>query len=293
MPTLTLTSRLAGESLGLLEALDAQPIVFLDGSANLYNREVVANKKWYTQINPAKLRDMIEANSGFMDIQSHTHVRTIPEVTEENKHYQRAVEDIMDQLRRMDFYGKPAPAKEKTRDKVKALLEKIYLQTITICQLSRKTELVVTDPKYSILAEMIKTIDQSFVRQDVLSGNPAVRKDPSETDRRLVASLYWQAFNGERAALLEYDKHFKELIGKTPLILFSPQFQPYNTEFMNQVSSNEFVIYRRNPGNEARVKRLTIQDLIRLERGNLRINGHSRELYNSLGALWKRFAAKK
>ena len=195
---------------------------------------------------------------GSIEIIKNQKVKVIPQVVEEIKEYQRILGDKISYISHLDrgrFYrnknkrhiSKWFIKNNKNNSINKKLLGDLQQDAYLLYQLCSRKKFEISDKKFELLLEMIKLLDNKIgLKKDIsyVYGDHNIPDTSSDTDERLVASLYWNSlYSNNSASLLTTDTDFIRLLGVTPTLLGSYQFFPYNEYFRNRLSKNPFKLY--------------------------------------------------
>lgn len=248
----------------LQEILDENEFVLIDG--NIIEKKDICTGtyeiKHFASLDIQTINDTEKEFRKTQRVIHHPHATTIPEVAREIRACAEIIGCKLEYLSRMKKIistkvrnrtpGKrnhnEYPSSSRNEEALKRLQETIFLTY----EAFQDNETKIKDPRIKILTEMVRTIDLAIgLKQEVnpLYGLPA--KDPtlSDTDEKLVATLYYRCmFSQTSPVLLTRDSDFGRLLRVTPRIMGSDEFLPYNQSFRTRLAENPFKLYVPDSG---------------------------------------------
>lgn len=215
--------------------------------------------------------EMIDEFSSLSAIIGTPRARTIPEVTEEIDTLLHGITDGYNYLSRHNYSqenkrvrdevkkGSDEELKQRLRNRelfyltsrgnsgnISVLIRKIH----TCVDLLRRREIRIADPAYERLVDMIKLVDRASgikkrTRKLMTDPNYDMHNvDLPDTDERLVATAYWISMLSEtRVGVIAKDNDFFGLLGVTPKVLGTNEFNLYNELVRRKLRKNPVRFY--------------------------------------------------
>lgn len=308
---------------GLTKILESESIILVDGSIEgTYSAPDEKNFVWeiydvknYGQINKNLIEKKISEIESFAEILSCPNVYTLEEVVKEIKNFEEILNNKIKFLNdKMRLISSIVPSlHERTKEKIKMinkepkeLLKKLQEEVYKMRRLSESKEIHkfpefrdITDAEYSSLLNMTKLISYEIkLKRDtafLIGLHETDKSKESDTDERLVATLYRLSSLEKSSCLLSEDMDFKRLLGVVTRLICSNSFLPYNEEFREKLIKNQFKLYIKSI-KEKRYK-LGIQSSEIKYCEEFQIGGvttkRSEEIKQKIDGMWKRMHAEK
>lgn len=248
----------------LREILETEPLILVDGSVSVSVRGEPFNICWemykskdYSQLDTRKIKKAIFNMEKLEEILSCPKVYTIKAVTTEFKEFERILSQKIKFIsahyslpRNIEKRREKKERDEKGKIQLCDLQERVY----KIRRLSEFREIdrfpefkKINNSGYNLLLDTTKLISwETKLKIDTGYRRGKREKDrsrESDTDEKLVATLYWLSLHDKSSCLLSQDMDFARLLGVVTRIICSNSFLPYNEEFREKIKQNPFKFY--------------------------------------------------
>ena len=242
----------------LAEILDSEELIIADGCIRARDESDFCWKIYHSMhpgfLNSESLKEQIEVMQGFKQIFQNPNVYSIEEVTAEVREFERIVGE------KIKFFNSGNTPRRKRRKRVikkqnkevKNLLENLHQEIYQSRRLSENSQLEqihkLKDSNYNLLLDMVKLIgDERGLKKDTafrMGKHTEDRSQNSDTDEKLVSSLYWLSlFSNKSPCLLTRDRDFLRLLEPVTRLIGSDCFLPYNQTFRDAILKNPFKLY--------------------------------------------------
>ncbi len=194
-----------------------------------------------------KIKSILERNNTY----------TIRNVTNEIKRLQKLINNKLDRISSVKTYNKGGHRIERKphiRPENSKLLYDIKRELSNVRRISERKELKINDKRYDILIDIVKLISiEGKLKTDfgyLMGKRGSDRSEKSDTDEKIVATLYWQSiFSNKTPTLLAQDSDFKNLLKIVTNEIGSKIFLPYNNDFREGITRNPFTLFDRQIRN--------------------------------------------
>lgn len=247
----------------LTEILNSEDLILVDTSIRPDNQDFswrIYEDKYYTQLDRQLSKEKFLELENFIESLEQANVYTIKAVTKETEKLERILDD------KIKFCSsRPLPKDRRKREETKRrnkkpknllydLQKKVYeLRTLLRNkEINRSQEFKnINNSKYNSLLEMTKLIEKrARLKKDIgyiLGAHERDQSEDSDTDEKLVASLYWLSlFSNKNPCLLSGDADFIRLLWVVTRLIGSDYFLPYNENFRQKIIENPFKLYSKN-----------------------------------------------
>lgn len=275
----------------LKDILDAEEIILIDSSIKRghgFAWEVYETGK-YSQVDIKMLKKAILDTKVFEELLYYPNVYTINGVVKEIKGFEKVVNakvKDLDYKRKFRAYSKSLKQKiSKREEEVKTLFNELQQRAYSARKLAEQKKINrfpkfanVNDPVYESLLNMTKLLSRKLkLKTDtghVMGFREKDRSEDSDTDEKLVSTLYRINMMGECASIASKDYDIQVLLGVVTRVIGSDSFLPYNEKFRKRNIESPFVLYFYNIGAEMYETRIDSSE-IRYD-GGFRLGGVDR-----------------
>jgi len=253
--------------LKLGDILESGDTILLDGSIrNGHNIcwDIYDSKK-YSDLEPWKLKIAISSTRELSGILFHERAYTIEDVTREIRKFEKIISDKIKFLVPDPRTRNSKPSKKTIGYKIgkrgslgKELLSELQKRIYNIRRRAEQKEITrfpdfngINDRVYENLLTMTKLLSSELglkIDEGYIKGQREKRREnDSDTDEKLVATLYRMSMSGKNCCLVSQDEDFLRLLGPITRIIGSDYFFPFNQVFRTQIKDSPFILYYRDP----------------------------------------------
>jgi len=217
--------------------------------------EKMYDAKSFSELDLTVLKDAERDLESAKQVLLRENTHTIPEVSREIERFIAILSSTITYL--------PQPSKASTKKRVKRRRRRIHetrgettlkafqTQAYDFITLLRRKELIIDDPRYEALIDLIKLIEVPLrLKKDTASLHRQYKErdtHSSDTDERLTATLFWLSLvSAQKPVLITRDTDFVSLSSVVPRIIGADNFLPLNAEFREALSKNPYRLYITN-----------------------------------------------